>query len=79
MLPKSVCDVMSCEIVRFFKLTPTGQVIPMNFSVPRRHVGDFFQDDIFPPTWDRKPTQSSAEFWGGATAEPNYVSLEPAQ
>lgn len=78
MLPKSVCDVDSCEIARFFKLTPAGQVIPLNFCVPRRHVGDFFQDDIYPPTWDCKPTMSSAEFWSGANAEPNYVSMDPA-
>jgi len=75
-LPKSVCNLMKCEIARFLKLTPQGQVIPIRYECPRQNM-DFFHDDLFPDTWDRKPVQSATEWFHGDTKKPNLVSLKP--
>jgi coronin-1B/1C/6 len=75
-LPKTNCNVMKCEITRFLKLTPTGQVIPIRFEVPRQSY-DFFQDDLFPDTWDRKPALSSTEWLAGSNKGPNLMSMKP--
>jgi len=76
-LPKKKLDVMDCEINRFLKLTTTD-VLPISLSIPRQNKL-FFQDDLFPPTYDGQPTGSAEEWFGGASNPPNKVSLEPAQ
>jgi len=68
---------MDCEINRFLKLTTTD-VLPISLSIPRQNKL-FFQDDLFPPTYDGQPTGSAEEWFGGASNPPNKVSLEPAQ
>jgi len=75
-LPKTVCNVMKCEIARFLKATPTGQVIPIRFEVPRQSY-DFFQEDLYPDSWDRKPSLTAADWFGGQNKTPNTVSLKP--
>jgi len=75
-LPRSVCNVMKCEITRFLKLTPTGQVIPIRFEVPRQNM-NIFQDDLFPKTWDMNPSMTSADWFSGQNKAPNKISLEP--
>jgi len=76
-LPKRACNVMDCEINRVLKLTTT-EVIPISFSVPRQNK-HFFQDDLYPPSWDGRATTSAEEWFGGASGLPNKVSLEPPQ
>lgn len=78
LLPKSVVNVMKCEVARFLKLTPQGQVIPIRFEVPRQNQ-DWFQDDLFPDTWDLKPTSTASEWFSGVSRKPNLRSLKPAQ
>jgi len=75
-LPKANCNVMKCEVAKFLKLTPNGQVIPIRFEVPRQNM-DFFQDDIFPDTWDRKPSMSASEWLNGQNKAGGLVSLKP--
>lgn len=36
LLPKRIVDVRKCEVARFLKLTPQGQIIPLRFCVPRQ-------------------------------------------
>lgn len=57
--PKDTCDVMKCEIMRLLKLTPKGQVVPLRFTVPRLE-SSFFQEDLYPPTYDGKPVSDAA-------------------
>jgi len=75
-LPKRCCDVMKCEIIKFLKLTPNGNVVQIRFEVPRAE-NQFFQDDIFPDTPDGKASMTSSEWFGGANNPPNLISLDP--
>jgi len=75
-LPKKSCDVMKCEVTRMLKLTPSGNVVPIKFEVPRKE-NVFFQEDIFPDTFDGKPSMSSADWLSGANNAPNLASLNP--
>jgi len=74
--PKQSMDVMKCETMRLLKITPQGQVIPIRFEIPRQE-NVFFQDDIFPDTWDGKPSMTAAEWNGGANNPPKLMSLNP--
>jgi coronin-1B/1C/6 len=75
-LPKAACNVMKCEVAKFIKLTPTGQVIPIRFEVPRQNM-DFFQEDLYPNTWDRKPSMSGSEWLKGTNKPGNTISMKP--
>jgi len=75
-LPKSSCNVMKCEVAKFLKLTPNGQVIPIRFEAPRQNM-DFFQEDLFPSTWDRKPALSASDWYSGTTKTGGTISLKP--
>jgi len=75
-LSKLSCNVMKCEVAKFIKLTPNGQVIPIRFEVPRQNM-DFFQDDLFPDTWDCKPALSASEWLSGQNRMGHLVSLKP--
>jgi len=77
-MPKTALDVMRCEIMRFLKLTPQGQVIPLRFEVPRAD-NQFFQDDLFPDTWDGRAAMTSQQWFGGANNPPNLISLDPSK
>jgi len=76
-LPKTVCNVMKCEVSRFLKLTPTGQIIPIRFEVPRQGGENFFQEDLYPDTWDLKPSLSGEEWFSGLNKRANLISLKP--
>jgi len=77
-LPKQSCNVMKCEIMKFVKITPQGLFIPLRFEVPRAE-NQFFQEDLFPPTWDGKPSMTSRDWFSGASKPANLVSLNPAK
>jgi len=76
LLPKQSCNVQSCEIARFLKLSGT-RIEPIRIEVPRQE-SQFFQDDIFPDTWDLKATSSASEWASGANNPKNRVSLDPS-
>mmetsp|Transcript_30731 Transcript_30731/g.86117 ORF Transcript_30731/g.86117 Transcript_30731/m.86117 type:complete len:396 (+) Transcript_30731:118-1305(+) len=77
-IPKTEMDVTKCEIYRQLKLTPKGQVIPIKFTVPRQE-STFFQEDLYPETWDRKPLGDAESWFQGADGKHNYISLEPQE
>lgn len=84
MLPKTFCDVRSCEVARFVCMTHTpgsalGAVAPLSFAVPRkdRHL---FQEDLFPPVPGQEPVVDAAQFFsadGPEDTRPTLVSLNP--
>jgi len=75
-LSKRSCDVMKCEVMKMLKITPNGTVIPIRFEIPRKE-NVFFQEDIFPETFDGKPSMGADEWTSGATVPGNLVSLNP--
>lgn len=77
MVPKRALDVRSCEIAKFYKLTPKDMVIPVSFCVPRK--SELFQDDIFPDTYAGEPTTTCEAWLGGEDADPKLASMEPEE
>jgi coronin-7 len=75
-LPKTMVDVRAIELRRFVKLTASGRVVPIRFTVPRTRP-EFFQDDIYVPTRSQTPTQTADEFLAGGAATPQFVDLCP--
>eukprot|EP01097_Dermamoeba_algensis_P003844 TRINITY_DN2606_c0_g1_i1.p1 TRINITY_DN2606_c0_g1~~TRINITY_DN2606_c0_g1_i1.p1 ORF type:complete len:391 (-),score=107.59 TRINITY_DN2606_c0_g1_i1:119-1291(-) len=74
-IPKWNCNVLKCEVFKVLKLT-TSSVIPIRFEVPRQNY-DQFQEDLFPPTWDGKPTVTAGQWASGVSNPPNTYSLKP--
>ncbi|GMK55984.1 hypothetical protein CspeluHIS016_0210400 [Cutaneotrichosporon spelunceum] len=74
-LPKTSLDVRRVEVARCLRLTARS-VEEVTFSVPRNRP-EFFQDDIYVPTRDTRPTTSAAEWLRGAPGVPLSVSLRP--
>jgi hypothetical protein len=63
MLPKKYVDVNKFELARFLKLTPDNGVHPISFNVLRKdNIEGYFQEDIYPETWDQHPTISITDF-----------------
>lgn len=77
MLPKIGVDVMKCEVARFLKLTPQGQIVRIRFEIPRQNL-NLYHDDLFPDTFDMQPTTDNASAWfGGETHPPRTTSMRP--
>lgn len=77
-LPKRGLNIMSCETARCLKLTSSagsGVVEPLSFIVPRK--SEAFQEDIFPDTFSGLPSLQADDWFAGANARPNLVSLDP--
>jgi len=76
-LKKRACNVMKCEITRFFKLT-NNKCVPLSFVVPRK--AESFQEDIFPETASGEPAIEKEAWLAGENAEgPTMTVLDPAQ
>lgn len=73
MRPKTACDIASCEVASFLKVT-NNMIEPIHFTVPRK--SEMFQDDIFPNTAGPEPALTSDAWFGGANADPKLISLE---
>lgn len=73
MRPKTACDIPSCEIASFLKVT-NNCVEPIHFTVPRK--SEMFQDDIFPDTAGPEPSLTAAAWLGGENKDPILISLE---
>jgi hypothetical protein len=67
---------MKCEIAAFIKVTPQGTAIPLKFEVPRKD-NMFFQEDLFPDTFDGKPSMTAEEWFSGLNNPPKFMSLDP--
>jgi coronin-1B/1C/6 len=74
-LPKSACDISKNEVAQLLKLTPKRTVAPIHFEVPRQDT--FFDERLFPNTWDGKPSMTADQWMQGANTPPTLVSLEP--
>lgn len=72
-MPKRGCDVLSCEIARFYKLHTKGLCEVLSFTVPRK--SDLFQDDIYPDTQAEIPALTAEEWIAGETKAPVLFSL----
>eukprot|EP01135_Chromosphaera_perkinsii_P012334 Nk52_evm2s2640 gene=Nk52_evmTU2s2640 len=76
--PKTSVDVMGVEIAKAYMLS--GSTIEMvSFTVPRTRTA-FFQDDIFPPTANKKDAlMSVADFVSGIKCDDwDLMSLKPS-
>ena len=76
MVPKRGCNILKCEIARFFKLT-SDSIEPLGFIVPRKSEG--FQEDIFPDTYAGVPTVEANDWFNGKDGSIKKVSLDPAK
>jgi len=76
MLPKIGVDVMKCEVARFLKLTAQGQVVRIRFEVPRSNL-QLYHEDLFPDTFDGRPTGAAPAWFAGETNPPRLTSLAP--
>jgi len=72
-MPKRGCDVLSCEIARFYKLHSRGLCEVLSFMVPRK--SDLFQVDIYPDTQADIPALTAEEWISGETRPPVLFSL----
>ena len=75
LLPKKSCNLQACEVIRVVKLSGT-KVEPIRIEVPRSE-SSFFQEDLYPDTWDLQPTTTAGEWASGANVPRNVVSLNP--
>jgi len=73
---KTSVDVMKCEILRMAKLQPNGLLIPIKFEVPRVDA-KFFQEDLFPDTFNGKPSMTADDWFSGANKPGATMSLDP--
>lgn len=74
MMPKRGCDVNTCEIAKFYRLTNNGLCQVISFTVPRR--SELFQEDLYPDTLSDEPPNTAEEWVEGTDAEPILVSLK---
>lgn len=75
MLPKIACDTTQCEVAKFLRLE-NQVVVPLSFQCPRKQASTEFQADVYPDTFSNVPAMSAADYFGGATAPPNTISME---
>eukprot|EP00494_Astrolonche_serrata_P030606 UN30874 len=73
-LPKRGCDVMKCEVARFFKLTQK-ELIPLQFRVPRKST--LYQPDIYPKTYNGKTSVEATEWNTGENGKIERMSMDP--
>jgi hypothetical protein len=76
---KSTCDVTKPEVARCLKLG-RGEMRECSFTVPRKRL-EFFQDDLFPPTWKLEAVCDVQGWFNGECKEgahPGTVDLRPA-
>jgi coronin-1C_i2 protein, putative len=73
LMPKRGCDILNCEIARFFKLHSRGFVEVISFTVPRK--SELFQQDIFPDTQSDVPAITAEEWISGIDSEPVLVII----
>lgn len=72
-MPKRGCDVLNCEIARFYKLHTKGLCEVLTFTVPRK--SDLFQEDIYPDTQADTPAMTAEEWIAGQVKTPVMYSL----
>jgi coronin-1B/1C/6 len=73
-LPRRSCDVSSTEIIRIYKISLKGTVVPLHFQVPRR--SEVFSEELYPPARGDEPALTKEEWFDGKNATPKLISLE---
>lgn len=75
-MPKRGLDVSICEVLRFYRLVTTKNLVePVSMIVPRR--SEAYQDDIYPMTASSKPAMTAHEWLSGLNKDPLLMSLKP--
>jgi len=74
LMPKRGCDIMACEIAKFYKLHSKGLIEVISFTVPRK--SELFQEDIFPPTLSDEPALTAEQWASGDDKPPVLMSLK---
>lgn len=74
MMPKRGCDVNTCEIAKFYRLSNNGFCQVVSMTVPRK--SELFQEDLYPDTLSDDPAQTAEEWLAGADVDPVLVSLK---
>ena len=77
-MPKKLgCNVQEGQIDLLLKLTPKI-IDSVSVLVPRAGGAGFFDNDIWPDTWNMEPLGSVADLFGSADLEnKTLISLEP--
>jgi len=73
-LPRRACDVSSTEIIRIYKISLKGTIVPLHFQVPRR--SEIFSEELYPPARGDEPALKKEEWFDGKNATPKLISLE---
>ncbi|XP_065937452.1 coronin-2B isoform X2 [Magallana gigas] len=73
-MPKRGCNTDRCEVMRFYKLHASKNLIePLSMIVPRK--SSVFHDDIYPPTASLIPSLSADEWISGQTRGQILMSM----
>ncbi|XP_062619419.1 coronin-2B-like isoform X5 [Saccostrea cucullata] len=73
-MPKRGCNTEKCEVMRFYKLHASKNLIePLSMIVPRK--SSVFHEDIYPPTASLIPSLSADEWISGQTRGPILMSM----
>jgi coronin-7 len=77
MAPKRSCDVMNCQVARFFQLTKNA-VVPVGAYVQRKSHREF-HEDLFPESKSNIPAMTAKQWFDGANDKVGKMSLDPAR
>jgi len=72
-MPKRGCDVSTCEISRFYRLSNSGFCQVISFTVPRK--SELFQEDLYPDTQAMVAALTADDWWSGKDADPVMMSM----
>jgi WD40 repeat protein len=75
-LPKTACDVGSCEIARSLRIL-RDSIVPIGFKVPRK--SDLFQKDLFPDSYAGAPALEAKAWLDGGNEDPILTSMKPGE
>lgn len=73
-MPKRICDLMSCEVMRGVRLT-SKTVEYVQFKVPRK--SGTFQADLYPPCKAGTAAMTFEQYIKGEDKEPTRIELRP--
>jgi coronin-1B/1C/6 len=73
-MPKRGCDVITCEISRFYRLNNSGLCQLISMTVPRK--SELIQEDLYPDTLSDEAAISAEEWIGCTNADPCLISLK---
>ena len=75
-VPKRLCDVKTCEIERFYMVSPDTVAIT-SVICPRKSSQTIFQEDLYPAVPGPQPSLDIQSWRDGKNARANMISLKP--